>query len=99
MTPVTNSEIVRRLDDITARIADLVRQLETGYVRRDVAEAESKTTAVLLDGLENEVHGLGKRMDRADENATANRRLAIAGLVYPLIVGVIVALLVFALHR
>jgi chromosome segregation ATPase len=66
-------EVVRRLEDIVARLDEMQRataereaRFETIYVRADVFRAVQATDAVQMNGLEAEIHSLAKRFDATD---------------------------------
>ena len=100
-TGPTLAEVVRRLDDVVSRLDRLYSQLEETYVRKDVLEAKEAADVIHMQGLEEEQHAIGKRLDRMDESTATNRRLIISSFIAPLIVGVVVVLVLSAIgvHR
>lgn len=99
-------EVVRRLDDIVARLDEMQRstadreaRFEKIYVRGDVFEAVQATDAVQMRGIEGEIHSLEKRFDATDaristveERRRQDRVLVLSGLAFPLIVALLTAL-------
>jgi hypothetical protein len=98
-------EVVRRLEDIVARLdemqrgtADLQARFEKTYVRSDVFQAVQATDAVQVRGLEGELHSLSKRFDATDarintieERRRQDRALVLSSLAFPLIIAVVTA--------
>lgn len=82
-------EVVRRLDDITKQLAQLTDKLEATYLRKDVYQAERL-------GDQDRVKTLADDVDSIFENQRWNRRLAISGLVLPILTSIIAALLIAA---
>jgi hypothetical protein len=99
-------EVVRRLEDVVARLdemqrgtADLQARFEKIYVRSDVFQQVQATDAVQVRGLEGEIHSLAKRFDATDaristieERRRQDRALVLSGLAFPLLVALITAL-------
>jgi predicted RNA-binding protein len=99
-------EVVRRLEDIVARLDEMQRataereaRFETIYVRSDVFKAVQATDAVQISGLEAEIHSLVKRFDATDarigtveERRRQDRALVLSGLAFPLIIALLTAL-------
>jgi chromosome segregation ATPase len=72
-------EVVRRLEDIVARLDEMQRtsaereaRNEKIYVRADVFAAREATDAVQLRGIEGEIHSLSKRFDATEARISAN---------------------------
>jgi hypothetical protein len=98
-------EVVRRLEDIVARLDEMQRataeresRFEKTYVRGDVFEAVQTTDAVQLRGIEGEIHSLSKRFDATDlristmqERRRQDRTVLLLGLAFPLIIALISA--------
>jgi predicted RNA-binding protein len=99
-------EVVRRLEDIVARLDEMQRataereaRFETIYVRADVFRAVQATDAVQMSGLEAEIHSLVKRFDATDtrigtveERRRQDRALVLSGLAFPLVIALLTAL-------
>lgn len=93
-----NAELMRLL----TLLRDDVRQLRTEikddlaqFVRIDVQTAHNTTVDVQLKGLEDEVHVAHKRIDKAEDAVVANRRLVVGSFLFPLVVGLVVALVTY----
>jgi putative NADH-flavin reductase len=79
----SNGEIARRLIDLTAEVRESRKEMAEAmrqYVRADVFDARQATDAVMMRGLEGEVHSLSKRIEALREQCAAdsqesNRRL------------------------
>jgi hypothetical protein len=98
-------EVVRRLEDIVARLDEMQRgtaereaRFEKTYVRSDVFQAVQATDAVQVRGLEGEIHSLSKRFDATDarintieERRRQDRALVLSSLAFPLIIAVVTA--------
>jgi hypothetical protein len=105
----TTSEVMRRLDDLMARLERLTLSLEEGYVRKDVQEARELATMMQLRGHEDELHQITARIntmvanrdrerDERDRLRVADRRLFYSLAFSALLGPVIVALIVTHLH-
>lgn len=105
----TNSEVMRRLDDLVARLERLAQSLDEGYVRKDVQEARELATAMQLKGHEDELHMLHRRLDMMvnvrdkerddrDRLRQSDRRLFYALTLSVLVGPLLVALLLHATH-
>lgn len=79
-----------------ARVEKRLDETEARHVRLDVYSAQQQTDAVQIRAWEAEMHSLGKRLDRLMESTTAafrdlddrrraDRALILTGLVLPLI--------------
>jgi hypothetical protein len=69
----TLGEVVRRLDEAIREIRETRREMaeshsrsEATYLRKAEFAAAQQTDAVVIRGLENEVHSTSKRLDRLD---------------------------------
>src|SRR4051794_5735374 len=100
--------MMRRLDDLVGEIRALRKDLNEGYVRKDVLAAQEVANALQFKGLEDEHRMLDRRIDAVDGDLTnrldkndarteAVRRLTLTAFVYPLVVGVVIVLITFAL--
>lgn len=89
-----NAELMRAIEALRVEFREMRIDLGKDYVRREVQDAREATTNVQLKGVEDELHVVNKRIDKAEERLTAAWRLALAGIIYPLIVGVILYLVV-----
>jgi predicted RNA-binding protein len=99
-------EVVRRIEDIVARLDEMQRgtaereaRFEKTYVRSDVFQAVQTTDAVQIRGIEGELHSLAKRYDATEaristieERRRQDRALVLSGLAFPLIVALLTAL-------
>lgn len=75
-------------DDLTLAVADLkasIDGLRLELVRRDVYESDQRGVDHRFKGVEDDVESINRRMDKADDNRTADRRLLIAAFVSPLL--------------
>lgn len=82
-TEPTTAEVVRRLDEISNRLLDLTNQLRTDYLRADLYKAQRESDR-------EDVKDLRTRLDKAEAQAAANRRLILTSLVAPIITALIV---------
>lgn len=100
-TGPSNAELVRRLDEVVARLDRLANTLEDAFVRKDVMEAREAATAIQITGLETEVKEIHRRIDRAEQATATNRRFLISSFVAPIVVGVVVVLILasIGLHK
>lgn len=94
-----NAELMRAIEAMRTDLRDLTKQLDTGYVRKDVYAADQQADAIETKGVEDEQRQIHKRIDRIEERLTAHFRLLLAGLVYPLLIGAITYILVSAVQR
>lgn len=78
----TLGEVARRIDDLVRQVADLVQQLRTDYVRSELYNANRESD-------QKDVKELRERLDKAEEQAAANRRLFLTTLIGPVLVGLI----------
>lgn len=84
---VTHGEIMREIQ----RLHERYDRMERTFQPRDLAEAMAANVMA-------RVTDLGNDLRRLEDSATANRRLALGALVYPLLVAVVVALATFAIR-
>ncbi len=94
----TLGELFRRFDvlanevrEFRRDVADQQRQFASEYLRRAEYDALQASDVVQLRGLEQEVHNLEKRMEKADERRRTDRALVLSALVAPILVAVFVA--------
>lgn len=80
---ITLGEVVRRLDDITRQLAGLADRLDETYLRKDVYEVKHVN--------------LRHDVDEILEQQQWNRRLAVSGIVLPVLATVIAALILASL--
>lgn len=83
-------EFVRRLEEAVSEIRELRRTMEATYLRQDVYRAEQRG----MNGLLKDVRA---DLDAIVEQQRANRRLAVSGIVFPVLSGLILALLLLVL--
>jgi hypothetical protein len=91
--------IAQRLNDLVARLDQLTNSLEQGYVRKDVYAADRAGEAIKTVSVDDELHAVGKRIDRIEERLSAHFRLLLAGLVYPLLVSILGYLIYASVHH
>lgn len=88
----TLGEVVRRLDDVTRQVSrqldgfthqlgELIKTLDSNFVRKDVFELR-------MDALEEKVDMLIAQRERDEERRTSDRRLVLSSAAFPLLVGV-----------
>lgn len=94
-----NAELMRAVESLRGDIRDLSAKLDTTAVRKDVYAADRSADALQMQSIEDSVHIVSKRIDKTEERQTATWRLALAGLIYPLIVGIILYLIIGSVHR
>jgi hypothetical protein len=80
---ITLGEVVRRLDDVSRQLASLAARLDETYLRKDVYEVKHVN-------LRNDV-------DEILEQQQWNRRLAVSGIVVPVLATIIAALILASL--
>lgn len=94
MTPpadgVTLGEVVRRLEEVSRQLTELVANLNTTYVRKDVYEVQQKVD-------EETMKELRVDLDAIVEQQRQNRRLALSGVALPILTLVAAALILAAL--
>ncbi len=74
----TLGEVVRRLDEAIREIRETRREMaeshsrtEATYLRKTEFASEQQTNAVVIRGLENEVHSTSRRLDALDRDLKA----------------------------
>ncbi len=94
----TIGELFRRFDSLANEVrefrrdvAEQQRRFASEYLRRAEYDALQASDVVQLRGLEQEVHSLEKRMEKADERRRTDRALVLSALVAPILVAVFVA--------
>lgn len=87
-----NAELMRAIETLRVEFREMRVDLAKDYVRKEVQDAREQTANVQFKGIEDEMHSLGKQIAGIIERQTATWRLALAGIIYPLIVGVILYL-------
>lgn len=87
MEDVTLGEVMRAV----ARIHERLDRFEKNFQPRDLAEAMAANVLARVGDLADDVR-------RIEDSATANRRLALGALVYPIVVAVVIALVTYAIH-
>lgn len=90
--PEPTSEIIRRLDDLTQAMKSMQATMERVYLPREVHQAQHETLNTQLKNVSDDVAEM-------KESATANRRLAIGALLYPVIAAIVAALVLAAVHH
>lgn len=100
MTPdgPTLGEVMRGVDDLKRQLGEVSKLIASEraesariYVRSDVFAAERSADAIQLQGLEQEVHSLSKRIDESDARKRTDRALILSGLIFPIVVALVVA--------
>lgn len=82
----TLGEVVRRLEDVTRQLSELGQRLDSTYVRKETyAVQHIADTQVAVD--------LRRDLDAIVEQQRANRRLALSGIVLPVLATIIAALI------
>ncbi len=94
----TIGELFRRFDGLANEVrefrrdvAEQQRRFASEYLRRAEYDALQASDVVQLRGLEQEVHNLEKRMEKADERRRTDRALVLSALVAPILVAMFVA--------
>lgn len=80
---ITLGEVVRRLDDVIRRLDGLTARLDDTYLRKDVYEVRHKN--------------LREDVDQILDGQQWNRRLAVSGIVVPILATIIAAVLLAGL--
>jgi hypothetical protein len=78
-------------DDLTTAVAELkvsIDQLRTELVRQDVYQSDQRGVAQSIQTVSKDVSDLEKRVEKNEENRTADRRLLIGAFVAPLLLAV-----------
>lgn len=78
-------------DDLTTAVADLrfsIDQLRNELVRQDVYQSDQRGVAQSIASVGKDVNDLEKRVEKNEENRTADRRLLIGAFVAPLLLAV-----------
>jgi hypothetical protein len=78
-------------DELTTAVAELklsIDQLGPQLVRRDVYDSDQRGVSARIDTVERDVADVEKRVDKNEENRTADRRLLIGAFVAPLLLAV-----------
>jgi hypothetical protein len=95
----TVGELFRRFDSLVNEVrefrrdvADQQRQFAREYLRRAEYDALQASDTIQVRGLEQEVHNLEKRMEKADDRRRTDRALIFSALVAPVLVAVLTAL-------
>lgn len=89
-------DVVRRLDEVSRRMEEQQQRFETTYLSRREFELAQVTDSLHMRGIEAEAHKLGKRLDAADAAQSANRRLAVSGIILPVLATILAALILAA---
>ncbi|MCW2674777.1 MAG: hypothetical protein JWP14_3366 [Frankiales bacterium] len=87
---MTLGEVVRRLEEVSRQLTELVASLNTTYLRKDVYEVRQKVD-------EETMKELRVDLDSIVEQQRQNRRLALSGIVLPILTAVVAALILAAL--
>lgn len=92
-TAPSTAELMRRIDDIVARLDKITESLERSYLRADVYQADRAADAFQLKALEDGQHLLVKRVDgwetRADRARSARWSLIASSLLGPVLVVIV----------
>ena len=88
MTPpaVTLGEVIRRLDELSRSVITLADRLDVTYIRRDVYAVQRATDDENLRQLREDLDAIVKQQRE-------NRRLAMSGIVLPVLATIIAALI------
>ncbi len=73
---------------LAAAVAELrtsIEGLRNDLVRRDVYDSDQRGVSGRFKNIEDDVKAINQRMDKSDDNRTADRRLLIAAFVSPLL--------------
>lgn len=101
---MTLAEIGRRLGEQTEAMRELTRKIDEfpatmarTYQPRELARSWHDALVERIDGVKEDVQEVRASLDRQAEQRRGDRRLAVSGLVLPLIVVVLGGVLVWAL--
>ena len=86
----TLGEVSRQLAEVAQQLRDLIDRLDLTYVRRDVYDAQREGDLRTLTELRRDA-------DAIVDQQRQNRRLAVSGIVLPILSGLILAVLLAAL--
>lgn len=92
-TTPTNAELMRAIEAMRTDFRDLTSRLEVSYVRKDVYMADRAADTIQMQGLEDSVHLVNRRIDKTEDSQATNRRALVASFLFPLAVAIIVLLL------
>lgn len=100
-TSAANEEVLRRLEEFRQEtrqdFRELRESLAADYVRKDVQDRTQAATDLQLRALEEDQHLITKRLDRAEDNATALKRIVLTAVVGG-VTTLIVALILYGAH-
>ena len=82
------TEFARATHELRSAV-DALRLSIEALVRRDVYESDQRGVAARIDTTQRDLSDLEKRLDKADDNRTADRRLLIAAFCSPLLLLVV----------
>lgn len=93
---VTTAELGRRLDEFKRDVKDDIAHLAEQVGRLNFVHPETLDTKLLLEQthrleLERRLQTLETANQKRVDEASANRRIAITGLVFPVLVAIIIA--------
>jgi hypothetical protein len=101
---ITVGEVNRNVVDLRSILQDFITEVRTGFVRKDLYDAESKTLSAYVDRLqvkaekiEDDLEALAadvaKREKERIDRAAADRRLILTAILAPIAVAIIVYIL------
>jgi MFS-type transporter involved in bile tolerance (Atg22 family) len=76
------AEVVRRLEEVVAELREMRRTMETTYMRQDVYKAQRQADQQTVKELRGD-------LDVIAEQQQWNRRIAVSGLLLPILVVVL----------
>lgn len=96
---VTTAELGRRLDEFKRDVKDDIAHLADQVSRLSFVHPETLDTKLLLEQthrleIERRVQALETANEKRADEASSNRRIAITGLVFPVLVAVAAAIII-----
>lgn len=89
---VTVGEVNRNVMDLRQIMSDFISEVRGSYIRRDVYDAERQALTSYVETLVIRLDKLEDANEQRENEAAANRRLAITAVFAPILVGIVVAL-------
>lgn len=89
-------EVARQIETLVSEVREMRRTMETTYVRQDVYEADRKTVIEARRADKQVVSELRGDLDTIAEQQQWNRRIAVSGLLLPILVLVLGAVILTA---
>lgn len=94
---VTLAEVNRNVVALGETMQTFAAEVRSTLLRKDVYLAEKATQAERTASQDLRIKQLEEAQQKADDNAAANRRLAVSGLILPLLVAILAAVILAGL--